>query len=288
MHIGSENRDWSSTTVIGKPVARRLEGLHLHPSCDRHNVTVSSARLEEVVALGDLAFRVPLLVNHMGFIITGQAQYVVATRQNRPTLECIEFELDQAETLRWFVELNRDSQGLNDYQRVLLALDLEDSLRVAAHENQRNGAQHRGLQNFAKGPEMHLRAKIAQIAGVCGWQVDKVKFLIRHAIPGIREAVRNSDISIHRGWIMSKQPPQTQEEELRQQRLHTQLLMGVRKYARKRRQEMLQTTESSPALSTDQATTLLRSLSDEVRAGTVKIAVINQPAEGILMIRVPA
>ena len=125
----------NGNTEIGRRVTRHLKHLHLHPSCERHNVTVSPARIETVLTLGDLALRTPLLINHMGFIITGHAEYVVAQRQNRPTLDCIEYELDQAETLRWFVELNRDTQGLNAYERILLALDLEDTLRVTTQAN---------------------------------------------------------------------------------------------------------------------------------------------------------
>lgn len=194
---------------------RKVDELRLHPSCARHRIAVSTGGLSALEALGELAFVDPLITTRTGFIVSGNAQYVLARRQSRATIACLEYELDEVQALRWLVELSRDSEGLNDFQRILLALDLEPSLKAAALDNQRRGGQYKGLQKLAKAPSIHVRNEIAKIAGTCSWNVDKVKAVVRNGIPEIQEEARHGKLSIHRASRWSKEPKDVQRHMLR-------------------------------------------------------------------------
>jgi hypothetical protein len=59
-----------------------------------------------------------------------------------------------------------------------------------------------------------VTAKIAEAADVSVGNISKVKQLLRTAIPDVLQELRKGQISIHRAWLLSKEPPSNQREEL--------------------------------------------------------------------------
>ena len=118
--------------------------LRPHPSYVRHHLAVSAERLSALVAMGDLAFRDPLLITRERVIVDGYARWDVARKQGRSTLRCIEYELSEADALHWLLQRHRRSAQLNDYCRILLALDFETSLKEKARANQQVGGREKG------------------------------------------------------------------------------------------------------------------------------------------------
>jgi len=147
-------------------------------------------------------------------IIDGYARWKLAQQQGREALPCIEYDLTEAEALRWLIQSHRPSRGLNPFSRVLLALDLEPSLREKARSNQQAGGHNKGSSSLTEAERVDVRSEIAAIAGISVGNVSKVKQLVRTAHPDVSQALRNGGISIHRAWLWSKESPEKQREAL--------------------------------------------------------------------------
>jgi hypothetical protein len=63
-------------------------------------------------------------------------------RQRVLRLPGIEYEVTEAEALLWLLRKHLPSKGLNAFDRILLALDLEPSFREKARSNQRDGGRY--------------------------------------------------------------------------------------------------------------------------------------------------
>jgi hypothetical protein len=267
----------------GLPVLRRIDELNAHPSYARHRIAVSASRLSAVIALGEPAFRIPLVISSTGVIISGYERYAVARDLGRVTIACLEFDVDEDASLRWLIELNRDAEGLNAFQRILLALDLEPKFQDAAAANQRAGGQLKGSLKLATASAVDVRAEIAKVAGVSGANVGKVKYLLTHAIPEIQEGVRDRELSIHRAWLWSKEPFGAQVEMLRLHRLNKGLLQSIQRYASSRRRRMMAPVNPAEAFAPDYSETLLNYLTGAVRLGTVAVMPVNHAGSEIFV-----
>lgn len=58
-----------------------LETLRPHPVYLRHGITVSSRKVTALMALGDFAFKDPLVIASGGVVLDGYARWEVAKRQ---------------------------------------------------------------------------------------------------------------------------------------------------------------------------------------------------------------
>lgn len=195
-------------------VTCRVDELHPHPSYVRHRCSVSAAQLSALAALGDLAFREPIVITRGRAIIDGYARWQLAQRQGFTTILCLEHDLTDEESLRWLIQSHRPSRGLNAFCRILLALDLEPFLQEQARANQRTGGRNKNASNLTEANALDVRSEVAAAAGVSTGNVTKVKQLKRMADPRIEQSVRAGQISIHRAWQWSRLPHQQQLREL--------------------------------------------------------------------------
>jgi len=186
--------------------------------------------LSALVSSGDLAFQDPLLITRDRLILDGYARWELARKQGRPTLPCIEYDLTEAEALHCLLQRHRRSTGLNDFCRILLALDLEPLLKEKARANQQSGGLGKGLSKLTEASRVNVRSEIAAVAGVSVGNVAKVKDLKMTADPELQRALRDREISIHQAWLWRKLAPERQREELRLYRARK----GIREYARAR------------------------------------------------------
>jgi len=179
-----------------KLVNRYLGELRPHPSYVRHGLSPSAAQLSALAAVGEIAFREPIVISRDGTIIDGYARFELARRQRRETVLCLEYELSEEEALRWLIQRHRPSQGLNAFNRALLALDLEPSLKETARANQQWGGQNKGSSSLTEAQTLDVRSRTAVDAGVSPGTLDKVR-KVKSADPKIQEATRTEEISIH-------------------------------------------------------------------------------------------
>ncbi len=192
----------------------RVDELHPHPSYVRHQCSISSAQLSALAALGDLAFREPIVTTRSRAIIDGYARWQLARRRGLATILCLEHDLTDEESLRWLIQSHRPSRCLNAFCRILLALDLEPFLQERARANQRAGGQNKSSSNLTEAKALDVRSEVAAAAGVSTGNVTKVKQLKRMADAKVEWSVRAGQISIHRAWQWSRLPRQQQLRDL--------------------------------------------------------------------------
>jgi hypothetical protein len=196
-------------------VTYRVDELHPHPSYVRHQLTVPASKLSALAERGDLAFLEPLMITQDRTILDGYARLELARLQGRATLSCIAYELTESEALHWLLQKHRPSNGLNDFTRILLALELEPWFKEKARSNQQAGGRNKGSSKLTEAGRLDVRREIAAAAGVCPANVSKVKHLTMTARPQLLQALRSREISIHRAWLWSKEPSDKQLVELR-------------------------------------------------------------------------
>ena len=126
-----------SMSIRRQFVTHRVADLRLHPSYVRNGLTVSTSQLSALVTLGDQAFLDAVVTTRERFVIDGYALLELARQQGLLTLLCIELDLNETEGLQWLLWKSRQSNVLNAFSRILLALDLQPALREKARSDRR-------------------------------------------------------------------------------------------------------------------------------------------------------
>ncbi|HEX8815370.1 MAG TPA: hypothetical protein VF753_07710 [Terriglobales bacterium] len=211
-----------------KLVIRRVGQLRPHPSFSRHELTVPVAALSDAASQPDLTLEEPIIITHENFILKGYAHWQLAGLRRQETITCIEYELSHEEGLKWLLQSHRRANGLNDFARILLALDLEPWFQQKARSNQRFGGQNKGSSTLSEAARVDVRSEVAAAAGVSVGNVTKVKQLCQLAHPDVLRALRHGEVSIHRAWEWSKEAQSKQRSRLFQY----QGEIGVRKHIR--------------------------------------------------------
>jgi hypothetical protein len=214
--------------MLGQFVTCRVDELRHHPSYIRNHLTVSAAKLSAVAEQGEEAFRDLIVITRDRTIIDGYARWELARLEGRPTLACVEYELNEEEALRCLVQKHRRSNGMNDFCLILLALELEPRLKEKALSNQRLGGRMKGSSNLTRDAIVDVRTEIAAAAGVSVGNVTKVKQLVRIGHAELLEALRGGEVSIHRAWKWSTESLELQIEILRTYRNEKGLKKAIR------------------------------------------------------------
>jgi hypothetical protein len=196
-------------------VTCRLSELRSHPSYVRLGFTVPTGKLSALAKQGELAFREPLAMTQDRIVIDGYARWELARLTARLNLPCVEYDLTEEEAVRWLLQKHRRSNGMNDFCRILLALELEPCLKGRAVLNQRLGGRMKALSNLTEHARLDVRAEIAEAAAVSVGSVTKVKQLKGRVRPELWEALRSGEISIHRGWGWRTESEERQCDALR-------------------------------------------------------------------------
>jgi hypothetical protein len=262
---------------VGQLVICRLDELHPHPSYVRHQFSVPASQLSAIADRGDRAFLEPLAITRDRTILDGYARLELARLRGRATLPCIECDLTESEALHWLLQKHRRSNGLNDFSRILLALDLEPWFKEKARSNQQAGGRGKGSSKLTEAERLDVRSEIAAAAGVSVGNLSKVKQLMMTAQPELLQALRRREVSIHRAWGWSKASPEQQRKELR---LY-QSERGVKKTIRL----LVSRHRPNSDLAVPELGNLIRQLSslDTNKSGRVSVVVIKAPGRAIFL-----
>jgi hypothetical protein len=206
----------------------RVDELRAHPSYVQHQLSVSTSKMSALDKLGPLAFQDPLIVTRDHLIIDGYARWELAKSRGIAILHCLEYAMTHDEALCLLLQKQRRSDGLNDFVRILLALDLEPFFRQKARINQQAGGRGKGSSTLTSAERIDSRKEIAQLLGVSSGNVSKVKRIRTHACSAVQQAVRNREISINLAEKWSHDGPVQQIENLRLRRIRR----GIKKKAR--------------------------------------------------------
>jgi hypothetical protein len=199
-----------------------------HPSYARHNLSVQPFKLAALEEQGEVSFSHPISITRDKYIIDGYARWELARRRGRPTLNCIEYDLTSEEALEELIRKHRRSQGLTDFIRIELTLDLEPYFKEKAFLNRRAGGRLKGLSKLTGAEKVNSRTEVARVAQVSVGNVHKVKYILTHACSAVKEAARTDEISINLADKWSHEPEAKQHEYLRLSRIER----GIRKKAR--------------------------------------------------------
>jgi hypothetical protein len=264
----------------GRLISCRIDELRPHAAYARHHLATVTARLSALAEQGDLAFHDPLIVTRDRTIIDGYCRCDLARRQGRTTVTCIEYDLTEDEALLWLLRRHGRSKGLNDFCRILLALELEPSLKTKALANQQSGGQSKGSSKLTEAERVDVRSEIAAAAGVSLGNVTKVKQVIATACTELQDALRNGEVSIHRAWLWRELSSENQRQALMQYRGEKGVKKTIRRLISKHRPKKPVSAES-PGL-TSLARRLLQ-LQNPHLISAVAVAVVDVPGKAVFI-----
>jgi len=219
----------------------------------------------------------PITITQDNVILKGYAGWKLAGLQGRETVSCIEYTLSEEEALQRLLQSHRRSHVLNDFARIVLALDLEPWLQEKARSNQRSGGRSKGSSTLAKASRVDVRSQIAAAASVSTGNVTKVKQVLQLAHADVLEALRLGDVSIHRAWLWSKQDTREQAQRLFEHQGKKGVRQTIRQLISRHQPEAPHPVLTLPEL--------LRGLQEvnRERARNIKVAVVDTPGFGILV-----
>jgi hypothetical protein len=136
-----------------------------------------------------------------GILLDGVASVLAAKRIGKSDLSCLVYNLSESDALAWILRRYRPSKGFNDFVRIQLALELEVAFRDKAQRNQSKAGRYKGSSNLTEADRIDVRSEIAEVAGVGVGNVTKVKQLLPRASRELVEALRTTDVRIHRAWL---------------------------------------------------------------------------------------
>jgi hypothetical protein len=185
-------------------VRRRLEELHLHPSWIKHKVgeTFQGKALPSQLI-------VPITVTPGGVVVAGFLMYENACGRTDECVDCQQLDIAEEDAWLWLLRLAITQSSLDDYHRILIALDQEPELHRRALENQREGGRNKGLTNLSKATSVNRRRDMAAAACVSEGTLDKVRKLRAEAPPELLEALHRGEVSINLAWtwLQESRPP---------------------------------------------------------------------------------
>jgi hypothetical protein len=204
----------SSPTPPGAVIEHRVDALLAHPGFAKHSLGYSTQEISALSNRGESAYLDPLTITQNSYVVEGYATWQLAKIQQRATVPCIIREMSDEEALLHLIERNRGSKGINDFVRILLALELEPWFRTRAKSNQRIGGKAKGSSQLTEADRLDVRVEIARAAGVSVGNVSKVKQLLRDAIPELQDALRVGEIRISRAAAWARNSAAGQRRRL--------------------------------------------------------------------------
>lgn len=263
---------WQSR-LISCPVS----DLRPHPSYARHKLSVDAAQLSTLADRGDRAFCDPIAITFDRVVIDGYARLELARRRGRPMLDCFVHELGTEDALEELIRTHSGSQGLPDFVRIEMALDLEPHFHARALMNQQSGGQGKGLSKLTAAQQINTRREVARLAGVSSGNVHKVRNILTNACPALLEAAREEEVSINLAEKWCRKPEAQQQQYLRLMRIDR----GLRRKARNLVAAHLDriSPSSSQVIRLSDLVELLTDI------GSVEVAIVDAPGKAIVVTR---
>ena len=196
----------------GRPVVRFPQQLRLHRALEEFS-WMGEDELNTAAQQTSQSATEPILITTNGTILASFGRWRLAVFEGRDEVPCIEYGLNEDESLQFILTHHQIRRGWNDFVRIRLALSLEPNLQQRALDNMRTGGRCKGSTNLSKADRVEVRREIANAAGTGIGNVDKVKAILRSAHPNIIAALQNGSLRIHRAWKWRKFSKWQQKEE---------------------------------------------------------------------------
>ena len=150
-----------------------------------------------------------------GFIIDGHNRFEIATRWNLEYKSESKSFKDENEVKEWMIHNQFGRRNLSNYQRSVLALELESVFSARAKENQ--AVQFKGSSLTLKSAEVkpiETRKELAKIASVGHDTIAKVKVIEAKATPEVKAQLRTGEVSINQAYQEIKKEEKKIEREV--------------------------------------------------------------------------
>ena len=162
------------------------------------------------------------IVTWNGFIIDGHNRYKIATDwglEFKTEAKVFDSENDVRE---WMINNQFGRRNLSNYQRSVLALELESVFSARAKENLKASGE-----NFGKGTQIsanpieikpiETRKEIAKVANVSHDTIAKVKVIEAKATPETKEKLSTGELSVNQVYQDIKKEEKKEEQEVKKQ-----------------------------------------------------------------------
>ena len=261
----------------GRLVDRPTATLRPHPTYQALCGPIAATRVRRV-AQQPGPIREPLLTTSEGTILDGHARWQVALDRQQPSLPCIEYDVTKDEALQIVIQHHRASEGLNDFCRIVMALDLEPSYRERSRRPRPAVGARKLPSNLTNAEHRDVRKAIARVAGVSTGNVTKVKQLLSTVIQETRARLLWGEVSIHRAWqwrtLTAKAQRDALWEHLHRGAIKTTIARLVRAHVDAR----------APVRPADVAATVLGGLA-RLDADDITVAVVDVPGRAVVVTR---
>lgn len=184
------------------------------------------------------------IVTWQGFIIDGHNRYKIATDWQL-SFKTIEKNFDSEEAVKEWMIINQfGRRNLSNYQRTLLALELEEIFEKKAKANQGKRTDilvksPKSLNLFQEEqPEkkpieikpIDTRKELSKIAGVGEQTISRVKVIEQKAAPEIKEKLSTGEISINQAYqdIKKEEKKVELKEKIQSQRVETKISENIK------------------------------------------------------------
>jgi N6-adenosine-specific RNA methylase IME4 len=160
-----------------------------------------------------------------GFIIDGHNRYEIATRWN------LEYETesktfkDENAVKEWMINNQFGRRNLSNYQRSVLALQLEDVFSARAKENLKTNINNSNNMPFPKSEKAQIEKvnsikEVAKIAKVGHDTIAKVKKIEAVATPEVKAKLSTGEVSINQAYQeIKKEEKKAERVELIEQQI---------------------------------------------------------------------
>jgi N6-adenosine-specific RNA methylase IME4 len=159
------------------------------------------------------------IITWNGFIIDGHNRYEIATRWG------LEYETEskkfdnENDVREWMINNQFGRRNLSNYQRSVLALELESVFKEKAKEQQIRKPES-VLPTLAEQKPIDTRKEISQIANVSHGTLDKVKVIQATATAEVKEKLSTGEISINQAYQeIKKEEKKAERIELIEQQI---------------------------------------------------------------------
>ena len=158
------------------------------------------------------------IITWNGFIIDGHNRFEIATRWN------LEYESeskrfkDENEVKEWMIHNQFGRRNLSNYQRSVLALELESVFSARAKEKQKL-SEGKGIQKSEdlKQSEVVTIKEVAKVANVSHDTIAKVKVIEAKATPEVKAQLSTGEVSINQAYQEIKKEEKKEQQEVKKQ-----------------------------------------------------------------------
>jgi N6-adenosine-specific RNA methylase IME4 len=156
------------------------------------------------------------IITWNGFIIDGHNRYEIATRWNLDYQTESKYFKNENDVKEWMINNQFGRRNLSNYQRSVLALQLEEVFSSKAKENLKVSGENfgKGLQISAEPiaiKPINTRKEVAKVANVSHDTIAKVKKIEAVATPEVKAQLSTGELSINQAYQEIKKEEKKEE-----------------------------------------------------------------------------